>query len=317
MIISARQLSDSSLHSMTDNSIVLFETALSMFLGHECDDISPKAGTSCRELIQTDTFTACREASTYCTLSCFQCSVESNIFGHKIRGTNHKSKPHSVTKVYQIENLKKHKKMLTKSHNVKTSNSGSGTSGGTGSTGSGNSETMRRLMEETSKKVFHNLGPKKSTSGGSTTSTSSCTIAKKELHSNSDRFFFISDAHIEPWYDVSGFGEISRFNDVELTVSNMFECHDTSLASALTEKSTTVDCALNGESDPPINMYATALTAANHVCCFFFWFFFVFFVLLIYWSIWIGFWCFFFRFALSSRYHTNKKCCEFARNFSF
>ena len=279
MVLSARHATS----NIGDNSIVLFETALSMYLGHECSDILPpkfaSSDMTCDDLIDKDVIVACQDNVNYCQLSCYQCATESNIFGMNVRGSNNELKENSVRKVYDESNIHKHKALLAPSHSKKDSKTIEKKR-----YKPKEDRMIRRLLddeieedavteeeeeEESKSKVFHNLGTMKSSD---TNEETSCNIANKELHTNSNRFLLISDAHLEPWYDVSGSGEVARFDDVACTVENMFECHD---SSSNEELGTSVSCVLNGESDPPVSMLDTALAALDHVCFVLFYMFFL------------------------------------------
>ena len=60
---------------------------------------------------------------------------------------------------------------------------------------------------------------------------------------------FVSDIHVEPWYNVDGSGRVSRFGGA--SSSNMFQCKN--------NQNQMVDCTLNGQSDPPMDLFQSAL----------------------------------------------------------
>eukprot|EP01084_Bolivina_argentea_P027527 51169_1 len=62
---------------------------------------------------------------------------------------------------------------------------------------------------------------------------------------------FLSDIHIEPWYNVQypGHGKVSRFDGAN--IDNMFECRNS--------QNITVKCALNGRTDAPFPLYESGL----------------------------------------------------------
>jgi len=83
-----------------------------------------------------------------------------------------------------------------------------------------------------------------------------CPVPAKLKHVNRDRFVFMSDVHVEPWYDIDSTENIARFEG--FSVENMFSCRNAQ--SALLEED---ECLLTGFSDPPISFFSSALTAWN------------------------------------------------------
>ena len=59
------------------------------------------------------------------------------------------------------------------------------------------------------------------------------------------QILFVSDIHVEPWYDVDGTSEVSRFKGAD--VNNMWQCRNS--------KGDKVPCTLEGHSDPPYPMF--------------------------------------------------------------
>ncbi|ETO36761.1 hypothetical protein RFI_00301 [Reticulomyxa filosa] len=86
-VLSARNLND----ELTDN-VVLFETALAMYLGPRCNDIVPKdfAGQYCADLMEDSMLKRqiCETSSSsaHCRLSCRKCTQESRMFGLHVHG---------------------------------------------------------------------------------------------------------------------------------------------------------------------------------------------------------------------------------------
>jgi len=83
-----------------------------------------------------------------------------------------------------------------------------------------------------------------------------CPIKAKMKHINRNRFVFMSDIHVEPWYDVDSTEVVARFDGY--SVENMFECrNDDGMELEGNE------CLLTGISDPPISFFTSALHAWN------------------------------------------------------
>eukprot|EP01084_Bolivina_argentea_P139895 246042_1 len=74
-----------------------------------------------------------------------------------------------------------------------------------------------------------------------------CTAVAPTNHSG--QILFVSDIHVEPWYDVDGTSEVSRFKGAN--VNNMWQCRDS--------KGNQVACTLEGHSDPPYPMFKSGI----------------------------------------------------------
>ena len=81
-----------------------------------------------------------------------------------------------------------------------------------------------------------------------------CTTTHPSDHSGN--ILFISDIHVEPWYNIDGSGEVSRFSGAN--INNMFECRNSD--------GHQVNCTLNHNFDPPINLFKTCMQyLGNHI----------------------------------------------------
>merc|ERR1711933_87819 len=84
-----------------------------------------------------------------------------------------------------------------------------------------------------------------------------CALKARTKHINRNRFVFMADIHVEPWYNSDGTSFITRFEDYNS--ENMFECKNAQNI-LLDDKK---ECTLTGFSDPPISLFTSALKAWN------------------------------------------------------
>jgi len=84
-----------------------------------------------------------------------------------------------------------------------------------------------------------------------------CALKARTKHINRNRFVFMSDVHVEPWYNSDGSSFVTRFDD--FNADNMFECRNAN-GLLLDDKK---ECTLTGFSDPPISLFESALQAWN------------------------------------------------------
>jgi hypothetical protein len=80
-----------------------------------------------------------------------------------------------------------------------------------------------------------------------------CTAVKDDGFTG--QILMISDIHVEPWYNVDGSGQVSRFKGAN--DNNMFECRNS-------DGSKVEECTLTGNSDPPFPMYNTGMDFLAH-----------------------------------------------------
>eukprot|EP01084_Bolivina_argentea_P043138 79489_1 len=215
------------------NKIISFEQELNSYF-HDCQNIIPPQFTKnifCEDLITNNPF-LCHEYPSYCKVSCYQCAEHKN----KIRGLTNEfiARPeHPVSIKIQTNNIN-----IIAANCTDTPPNNEYTCAQQASWGKCNQTWMQGYCCKTCFNCAESC-----TGGGS----DNCDAVKPTDHSG--QILFVSDIHIEPWYNIDGSGEVSRFKGA--SANNMFECRDSS--------NKEVDCELNGGSDAPFPLYSTSI----------------------------------------------------------
>eukprot|EP01084_Bolivina_argentea_P100325 180159_1 len=212
----------------TEDAALDFENMLSLYFG-ECDDVSPFTDTdlSCSMLVKEGHDICHKQDAIYCQISCFKCA-NGGFMLFESQFTE-QTDARLIEILSQRIDARGEITALTGEHNKHI--------------------IARKMSQQTANTITK--------AKGHVGRNHICPVPAKMKHINRNRFVFMSDVHIEPWYNPSGTSYISRFEDY--SVDNMFECRDDD-GNTLDPKT---QCPLTGYSDPPINLFTSALHAWN------------------------------------------------------
>lgn len=235
-------------HSTTtkEDAIIDFDHVLKLYFA-DCDDISPLGEeTTCSMLVKEGGDLCNADPQTYCKISCFKCDNGGKMLFEYNNNDNSNQDDNDNDNEDEEEYLQK--KAISSLQMYSRSEI-------TALTGDHNQRIIdRKLGQHSDIKAelkADNLNKGRIGHGHI------CPLKAKMKHINRNRFVFMADIHVEPWYNPDGISYITRFDDYN--IDNMFECRDNNG----NELDPNRECTLTGFSDPPITLFTSALHAWN------------------------------------------------------
>jgi len=226
----------------TEDVILDFDHVLKLYFG-SCDDISPLDDATCSMLVKEGGDLCNADPQQYCQISCFKCDNGGRmLFQLNDSDDNDNDEEHE-----DVDEELKHKaisslRMYSRSEI-------------TALTGDHNQRIIDRKLGQHSdikSELKADISNKGRIGHGHV-----CPLKAKMKHINRNRFVFMADIHVEPWYNPDGTSYITRFDDY--STENMFQCRDSSGNHLDPQR----ECTLTGFSDPPITLFTSALHAWN------------------------------------------------------